>query len=322
MKKKGFFNGHTLLNIGCVVLWIGCAVFDFTKGNYIICVLESLLVLLFGYFTLKDVKAYKVSLKTYEKNKFECKRNQLTIRGVEFKPKGQIKGIVVLSPDFLATSETLDQYAAYFANKGYIAYGFDFNGGSVMGGKSDGKTTDMSVLTEVEDLETVLSYVQDKNHKYAKDIILLGQGQGAFVSAIVASKLKGKIHKLVLLSPSLNIPDNVRHGYAMYGVFDPANIPDIIPCGVIKLGRRYVDDVMNMNAYDNIKNYVHDVLIIHGKEDEVVDVAYARNTYNTYINHTNNNRKVVLEIINDAKHAFTKEQSKVILEKIDQFLEK
>ena len=41
-----------------------------------------------------------------------------------------------------------------------MSYCFDFNGGCVIKGKSDGKTTEMSVLTEVKDLEAVITYAK------------------------------------------------------------------------------------------------------------------------------------------------------------------
>lgn len=321
MDKKTFIKA-TIINAACVVLWSGCAFFDLSKRNMIAFLLEGFLVFMFIAFIIRDVFKYKAFLSVYEKNSFSCGKDVSTIRGHEFKPKEDTKGVIVMAPDFMATSETLNNYAEHFAREGYITYTFDFNGGSVMGGKSDGKTTDMSVLTEMNDLEEVLTYVKNKNHKYSKDIILVGFGQGGLVSALVASKLKTKIQKLILLSPTFNIPDNARAGYAMYGVFDPQDIPDIIPCGMIKLGRRYVDDVMNMNVYEEIKGYVHDVFIVHGNEDEVCDVKYAKQVHETYVNNTVNKRKAELEIIEKANHAYTKQQEKLVIEKIDQFLQK
>ncbi len=321
MDKKTFIKA-TIINVACIVLWSGCAIFDLSKRNMIVFLLECFLVFLFVAFVIRDVLKYKAFLSVYEKNSFSCGKDVSIIRGHEFKPKENTKGVIVMAPDFMATSETLNNYAEHFARDGYITYTFDFNGGSVMGGKSDGKTTEMSVLTEVNDLEEVLTYVKNKNHKYSKDIILVGFGQGAFVSALLASELKTKIQKLILLSPTFNIPDNARAGYAMYGVFDPQDIPDIIPCGMIKLGRKYVDDVMNMDVYEEIKGYVHDVLIVHGSEDEVVDVKYAKQVHDAYINNTVNKRKAELEIIENAKHAYTKQQEKLVIEKIDQFLQK
>lgn len=43
---------------------------------------------------------------------------------------------------------------------GYVAFTFDFCGGSAMCGKSDGKTTEMSVLTETKDLKAVIEMLE------------------------------------------------------------------------------------------------------------------------------------------------------------------
>lgn len=47
---------------------------------------------------------------------------------------------------------------------GYVAFTFDFCGGSAMCGKSDGKTTEMSVLTETKDLKAVIEYVRNLSY--------------------------------------------------------------------------------------------------------------------------------------------------------------
>ena len=92
---------------------------------------------------------------------FECKRDELTIRGTEYRPEGENLPVAIVSHGFMAWQDTVRQYAKELARMGYCAYCFDFCGGSVMKkGKSDGATTDMSVLTEVQDLETVIEYAQ------------------------------------------------------------------------------------------------------------------------------------------------------------------
>ena len=62
----------------------------------------------------------------------------------------------------MAFQDTVKQYAIELANMGYLTYTFDFCGGSVIKGKSDGLTTEMSVLTEVKDLESVLDYAASR----------------------------------------------------------------------------------------------------------------------------------------------------------------
>ena len=199
MDKKTFIKA-TVVNAACIVLWGGMAFFDIAKRNMLAFLFECFLVFLFVAFIVRDIAKLKGAYDPYEKTKFTVERNNLTIRGVELKPRENIKGIAILSPDFLATSETLNDYAKHLAQNGYITYAFDFNGGSIMGGKSDGKTTEMSVLTEVKDLETVLNYAIHKNNKHNKEVVLLGWGQGGFVSSIVASKLNNKVQKILLIS--------------------------------------------------------------------------------------------------------------------------
>ena len=75
-----------------------------------------------------------------------------------------------------------------------------------MCGKSDGKTTEMSVLTETKDLKAVIEYVRNLSYTDSEKILLMGCSQGGFVSALVAAKNNFPIEKLVLFYPALCIP--------------------------------------------------------------------------------------------------------------------
>ena len=85
---------------------------------------------------------------------FECQRDGLTIRGTHYRPKGESLPIAIVSHGFMAFQDTVRQYTKELARLGYAAFCFDFCGGSVIKGKSDGKTTEMSALTEVKDLDS------------------------------------------------------------------------------------------------------------------------------------------------------------------------
>ena len=134
---------------------------------------------------------------------FSCERDGLTIRGTEYKPQGEKLPIAIVSHGFMAFQDTVRQYAKALAEMGYAAYCFDFCGGSVVKGKSDGKTTDMSVLTEVKDLESVIDYAKGQAYTDENHILLMGCSQGGFVSAITAAKRKQEIEKLILFYPAL-----------------------------------------------------------------------------------------------------------------------
>ncbi len=243
---------------------------------------------------------------------FECKRDGLTIRGTEYRPEGNNLPIAIVCHGFMAWQDTVRHYAIMLAEMGYAAYCFDFCGGSVMKkGKSEGATTDMSVLTEVKDLEAVIDYVQSLSTS-SKELLLMGCSQGGFVSALVAAKHPGLVNKLVLFYPALCIPDDARAGKMMFAKFDPANIPEIINCGPMKLGRCYPADVINIDPIAQIKSYAGPVLIVHGTKDRIVNPDYSRQAQQVYPN-------AKLHIIEDGAHGFSKKHDAVAMEHLRGF---
>lgn len=255
---------------------------------------------------------------------FECKRDQLTIRGTEYRPEGENLPIAIVSHGFMANQDTVKHYARLFAELGYVSYCFDFNGGCVVKGKSDGKTTEMSVLTEVRDLEAVLEYAKSRSYTNAEKIVLAGGSQGGFVSALTAAKHPKEIEKLILIFPALCIPDDARAGKMMFAKFDPKNIPEIVNCGPMRLGRCYVADVIHMDPYEEIKNYPGQVLIIHGTADDLVKWEYSKKAYETYQRHNpaglTPEKRAVLRLIEGGGHGFSKKHDAVAMEEMRKFI--
>ena len=249
--------------------------------------------------------------------RFECKRDGLMIRGTEYRPEGDNLPIAIVCHGFMAWQDTVKHYTKMLAEMGYAAYCFDFNGGSVMKSQSEGKTTDMSVLTEVKDLEAVITYLRTLPYVDSENIFLAGCSQGGFVSALVAAKNQFPIRKLCLFYPALCIPDDARAGKMQSAKFDPNNVPETFRCGPMKLGRRYAMDVMNMDPFEEIKSYNGDVLIIHGTSDSIVDVTYAKRAEEAY--KSTNPKRVYLEIIENGAHGFSKEHDVIAMAKLKEF---
>lgn len=251
---------------------------------------------------------------------FSCGREGLTIRGTEYRPSGSSLPAAVVSHGFMANQSTVRHYAMHLAQMGYAAYCFDFNGGSAMGSKSDGKTTDMSVLTEVMDLEAVMDHVLRLPYiDRSKDTLLMGCSQGGFVSALTAVRKKEQVSRLVLVYPALCIPDDARAGKMMFAKFDPHNVPDRINCGPMKLGRRYVTDVLEMDPFTEIAPYPGPVLIVHGTKDNIVHPDYAQRAFETYSKRTVSDASVYLEMIEGETHGFSKKHDTLALEKLNFF---
>ena len=253
-------------------------------------------------------------MKKITKTKFSCLRDGLTIRGYEYRPQ---LPIAIVSHGFMANLMTVKHYAEFLAQMGYAAFCFDFNGGCVMMGKSDGKTTDMSVLTEVRDLCAVIEYAKGLEYTDSTSILLMGCSQGGFVSALTAAKLENQIHKLVLFYPAFCIPDDARSGKMMWAKFDPQNIPEIVKCGPMKLGRCYIADVVDMDPFDEIKGYDGDVLIVHGTADKIVAKHYAEEANMVY--RARRQGVVKLHFIEGGRHMFSKKHDKIAIKHLENF---
>lgn len=253
------------------------------------------------------------------KNPFCCQREGLTIRGTEYRPIGECLPAAIVCHGFMAFQDSVKHYATILASMGYVAYTFDFCGGCVIKGKSDGKTTDMSVLTETRDLESVLEYVQNRPYVNAKELIVMGCSQGGFVAALVAAKATYPISKLVLFYPAFCIPDDARAGKMMFARFDPANIPTTFRCGPMKLGKCYAEDVLKMDPFESICGFDGDVLIVHGTKDGIVDLRYSKRAYEVYKGE-GKSRRVLLEEIANGGHGFSKRYDAVAIGKLQDFL--
>lgn len=256
------------------------------------------------------------------KSSFLCSRDGLAIRGTEYRPAGSNLPAAIVSHGFMANQSTVRHYTRYLAKAGYAAYCFDFNGGSVMGSKSDGKTTDMSVLTEVMDLEAVIDHVLRLPYiDRSKGVLLMGCSQGGFVSALTATKRKTQVSHLVLLYPAFCIPDDACAGKMMFARFDPRNVPERVNCGPMKLGRCYVTDVLDMDPFAAIIPYPGPVLIVHGTNDRIVHPDYAQRAFEAYSERHVSEASVSLEMIEGGGHGFSKRHDALAMTKLSRFLQ-
>ncbi len=242
----------------------------------------------------------------YRTEEFTCIREGLTIRGTRYLPDAPGPyPYVVLSHGLMESRNAMRKYAAFFAGLGFAAYVFDFNGGSVRG-ESDGKQTEMSVLTEVRDLKAVIAHAKGDADIEPEKLILMGASQGGIVSALAAAELREKVRGLILFYPAFCIPDYVREGDIRFAAFDPEKLPKTFQAGKMTLGRVYVSDLMDMNVMEEIAPYRGPVLLVHGDADELVDPSYSKRAYTTYTKDFDAPRKDAdLVILPGAGHGFS-----------------
>ena len=213
---------------------------------------------------------------------FTCSRGSLRLRGTVFRPaEGERFPIAVVSHEFMANRLFTMRYARLLASLGYAAFCYDFSGGCIVGA-SQGKTTDMTVFTETEDLKAVIAYAKEQPYAYPNRLLLMGCSQGGLVTALTAAEPETRAEAIILFYPALSIPDDARKGSMMSAKFDPENIPESMRCGPMKLGRGYAASVLDLDPFSAISAYHGDVLIVHGNADTLVDISYSRRAYDAY----------------------------------------
>ena len=230
------------------------------------------------------------------------------IYGVLYRPEGVQKApVIIVSHGFGSSHRFGIAYAEALAPLGYAVYIYDFCGGGNFC-KSDGKTTEMSICSEIADLEAVISGLQKLNGIDPERIILVGESQGGMVSALTAGAYKNLIEKLILIYPAFCIKDDWVKQYPQ-----GSDVPETINLWGTTIGRGYIECLYGLEVYEAISKYEGPVYIFHGDKDQVVALSYAERAQKEYKN-------ARLKVLDGEGHGFTPAGQSAVLEIIKKFL--
>ncbi len=245
---------------------------------------------------------------TYSVEEISVKSGENNIWGQLYIPDGVKKApLVVFSHGFGATYMSGVPYAEALAPKGYAVCCYDFCGGSVWS-RSEGKTSDMSIFTEAEDLKAVIDDLCEREFIDPKRVILIGESQGGMVSSLVAAERKDKIERLVLVFPAFCIPDD---WVKMFPKLD--DMPEEMDFWGMKLGHAYLEGLYDLDVYKTVSQYEGPVSIFHGDQDKVVNVSYSERALEAYKNAT-------LKVLPGEGHGFKPEVQKEVIGEIAELL--
>lgn len=229
----------------------------------------------------------------YEERDIQVMNQGQRIYGIAYIPNtGEEKVPVVISSHGLGGSYRSNlAYAEQLALHGIATYCFDFRGGG--GSMSDGRSTEMSVMTEVSDVEAVLNDIKNWNFVDQDRVVLLGTSQGGIVSAIVAARHTEQVAGEILLYPAFVIHDDIHKRFNSL-----QDVPETYQFNWITAGRPYAADMWDYDVYDEIGNYTDKVLLIHGNEDGIVPTSYSDRAADVYPD-------VEYYVIDGAGHGFS-----------------
>lgn len=213
----------------------------------------------------------------YRQQEIELENQGQRIYGVAYIPDTEENQVplVICAHGLGGSYRSNAAYAEQLASHGIAAYCFDFRGGG--GSRSDGDTTEMSVMTEVSDLEVIMEAASEWDFVDENKIVLLGTSQGGITSAIAAARHTDKISGLVLMYPAFLVSD------AIHEQFDSLeDVPDSFYFNWITAGRIYAEDMWDYDVYEEIDNYTEKVLLMHGTSDGIVPISYSDRATEVY----------------------------------------
>ena len=214
-----------------------------------------------------------------------------SIYGVLSKPAnaGKKQPVAIISHGFNGTHHYGRTYFETLNALGYQVYVFDFPCGSVHS-RSDNNTLNMSALDEKNDLKAIVNYFRRQPDVDPDGIVLIGESQGGFVTALASAEMPKQVKAVVLVYPALCIP--------------LWNVP---------LGRRFFLEIRDLDIFKAIRKYKGPVLIVQGDQDQVVRMEDSERAVKTYKN-------ARLHVIPGAGHGFKPEEQAQNLQQIKAFL--
>ena len=199
-------------------------------------------------------------------------------------------------------------YAEFFARCGIAAYVFDFiGGGSEI--RSDGDIMEMTVLTETEDMLTVLDGIRALDTVDVGKIFLMGCSQGGFVSTCAAARRAEHVRGLIAFYPAYGLMDDVKERTANgnHITEETTNVNGVA------VSPEYMEAVLSFNIFDTMKKYTGKVLIVHGTEDGVTPIYYSERAVGIFAD-------AELIAVEGAEHGFVGEDETCAAERAALFI--
>lgn len=204
----------------------------------------------------------------YEVREIWCDNNGQKIYGEAYIPKTEGRSPLVIHSHGMGTNHNAGaSYGEKYAPYGIALYCFDFRGGTNLEkrtNRSDGKTTEMSVMTEASDVTAVLNAAKTWDFVDTDRIYLEGGSQGGLVTAIAGIRHEDEIAGLILHYPAFGMHDIMNDGRSI------EDIPEAFDLGGLYVGRIFIEDLWSYDVRDDLPDFDKPVLMIQGSEDDLV----------------------------------------------------
>ena len=250
--------------------------------------------------TPQTTQAPRVEVKTdgtYTVKEYDFDSNGKDIYARAFVPdvEGRVP-LVIFSHGLGANARHEEEVQKTLAKAGIAVFSFEFAGGSSSAAPmSEGLTTEMSVLTEVQNLKDAIRIASGMEYVDPQRIYLMGSSQGGLVTALTAEEATN-IAGLFLFYPAFSLPDDIRSSFPKLD-----EVPETFNLLGTKIGKKYITDIYEMDPYANLDKLGVPVHIYHGEDDNIVPLTASKKALKTLPN-------ARLTTLEDTGHALTIEQ--------------
>lgn len=234
---------------------------------------------------------------TYTVKEYDFDSNGKDIYARAFVPdvEGRVP-LVIFSHGLGANVEHEEEVQKTLAKAGIAVFSFEFAGGSSSSAPmSEGLTTEMSVLTEVQNLKDAIRIASGLEYADPQKIYLMGSSQGGLVTALTAEEVTN-IAGPFLFYPAFSLPDDIRSSFPKLD-----EVPETFNLLGTKIGKKYITDIYDMDPYANLEKLGMPVHIFHGKDDNIVPITASQKTMKRL-------KDARLTTLEDTGHALTPEQ--------------
>ena len=248
-------------------------------------------------------------MKNYTEEELWFTEGDRKLYGLMYHPEKEGKLPVTIICHGLGGTHQVNLISAdIYANAGYAVCSVDFYGGSEKT-KSGGCTTEMSAITEKDDLLCVIRQIRELPWIDENAVYLWGESQGAYAAALAAAEVPELIRAEILLYPALNLADMGKQKFASRDAVTESTFLDV------KLGSRYYQDIWDQDVYAEIAKYRGPVLLLHGDQDEIVPIAYSEKAAGVFEN-------AEYHVIHGEGHSFYNEAGRMVDQMILEFISK
>lgn len=250
--------------------------------------------------TSQTTQAPHVEVKTdgtYTVKEYDFDSNGKDIYARAFVPdaSGRVP-LVIFSHGLGANVEHEEEVQKTLAKAGIAVFSFEFAGGSSSSAPmSEGLTTEMSVLTEVQNLKDAIRIASAMEYADPKKIYLMGSSQGGLVTALTSEEVTN-IAGLFLFYPAFSLPDDIRSSFPKL-----EEVPETFNLLGTRIGKKYITDIYDMDPYANLDELTMPVHIYHGKDDNIVPLTASQKAMKRL-------KDARLTTLEDTGHALTPEQ--------------